>query len=82
MNHIGVTKFIVIDGLKVKIKEDIKQYNKIQQEVIIIFEINLEIQIQKFTWEFYKKIHATYDKIPPSLKGGMMVDDEDRMTLI
>ena len=76
----------VDDVTKVKIKEKIELYIKIQQEVKNILgnfflEANSESQIQKFSWEFYKQIRATYDEIPPGLKGGMMVDDEERMTL-
>ena len=89
-NHLesnGSYKDVAVDDVtKVKIKEKIKLYIKIQQEVKNILgnfflEANSESQIQKFSWEFYKQIRATYDEIPPGLKGGMMVGDEERMTL-
>jgi len=84
-SHQSYKDIAVKDDIKVKIKEKIKLYIKIQQEIKNILgnfflEANSESQIQKFSWEFYKQIRATYDEISPGLKGGMTVDEE-RMTL-
>ena len=85
-SHETCIDIAVNDEAKVKLKEKIKLYIKIQQEVKNILgnfflEANSESQIEKYSREFYKKIRDTYDAIQPHLRGGMTIDDKERMTL-
>jgi len=83
--HKTCLNITVNDEAKVKIKDKIKLYIKIQQEVKNILGnfflgTNSEIEIE-YSREFYKKIRDSYDAIPSNLRGGMTIEEEDRMTL-